>query len=82
MYQRALIGKEKALGPEHTSTLNTVYAYGNIYIELNRVDQAKAFFERARDGYIRNLGPEYKWAVNAFEFWRWPKDKGKWKDKK
>jgi hypothetical protein len=28
MYVRALSGKEKALGPDHTSTLNTVYNFG------------------------------------------------------
>src|SRR5437773_7526126 len=31
MYQRALAGKEKALGPEHTSTLDTVNNLGVLY---------------------------------------------------
>ncbi|KAK4182503.1 hypothetical protein QBC35DRAFT_509877 [Podospora australis] len=31
MYERTLRGKEKALGPEHTSTLNTVHALGILY---------------------------------------------------
>jgi hypothetical protein len=31
MYQRALAGYEKALGPEHTSILNTVHNLGNLY---------------------------------------------------
>jgi hypothetical protein len=29
MYQRALAGKEKALGPDHTSTLDTVDNLGS-----------------------------------------------------
>jgi hypothetical protein len=36
MYNRALAGKEKAWGPEHTSTLNTVNnnlaGKGNLYL--------------------------------------------------
>ncbi|KAH1419519.1 hypothetical protein KXX32_008710, partial [Aspergillus fumigatus] len=31
MYQRALAGKEEALGPDHTSTLNTVHNLGTLY---------------------------------------------------
>ena len=31
MYNRALTGYEKALGPEHTSTLNTLNNLGNLY---------------------------------------------------
>jgi hypothetical protein len=33
MYQQALQGYEKAWGPEHTSTLNTVYSLGKIYYD-------------------------------------------------
>jgi hypothetical protein len=31
MYQRALEGKEKALGLEHTLTLNAITNLGNLY---------------------------------------------------
>ena len=31
MYRRALDGYEKALGPDHTSTLDTVNNLGNLY---------------------------------------------------
>jgi hypothetical protein len=31
MFERALQGREKAWGPEHTSTLNTVNNLGNLY---------------------------------------------------
>ena len=31
MYVRALAGYEKALGPDHTSTLTTVNNLGNLY---------------------------------------------------
>ncbi|KAF2813521.1 uncharacterized protein BDZ99DRAFT_412343 [Mytilinidion resinicola] len=41
MYQRALQGKEKAWGPEHTSTLDTVNNLGLLYADLRRLDEAE-----------------------------------------
>ena len=38
MYQRALQGKEKAWGPEHTSTLDTVNIMGALYNDLGPVN--------------------------------------------
>ena len=36
MYNRALEGKEKTLGPKHTSTLDTVNNFGNsIYLKVS-----------------------------------------------
>jgi hypothetical protein len=40
MYQRALQGREKALGPEHTLTLSTVNNLGLLY--TGRVREAHA----------------------------------------
>jgi hypothetical protein len=33
MYERTLQGYEKALGPEHTSTINIVNNLGNLYAD-------------------------------------------------
>jgi hypothetical protein len=41
MYNRALAGYEKALGPEHTSTLNTVNNLGNLYAESKAVSKMR-----------------------------------------
>ena len=41
MYVRALAGYEKALGPDHTSTLNTVNNLGNLYSDQGKLDKAK-----------------------------------------
>jgi len=49
MYQRALAGKEKALGPEHTSTLNTINNLGNLYINQGRLVEAEAMYQRERE---------------------------------
>ena len=42
MYQRALQGKEKALGPGHTSTLGTVNNLGLLYKIQGRLPEAEA----------------------------------------
>ena len=51
MYQRALEGYEKAWGPEHTSTLDTVNNLGNLYKNQGKMDEAKKMYQRALTGY-------------------------------
>ncbi|KAJ9644080.1 hypothetical protein H2199_003948 [Coniosporium tulheliwenetii] len=41
MYQRALQGREKALGAEHTSTLLTVNNLGNLYADQGKLGEAE-----------------------------------------
>lgn len=55
MYERALRGKEKALGPEHTSTLDTVYNLGILYMDQGRLDESEAMYERALQGKEKAL---------------------------
>ncbi|KAF6789076.1 NB-ARC and TPR domain protein [Colletotrichum sojae] len=59
MYQRALQGKEKALGPDHTSTLDTVNNLGILYRNQGRLKEAEAMYERALQGYEKALGPHH-----------------------
>jgi tetratricopeptide (TPR) repeat protein len=47
MYERALRGHEKAWGPEHTSTLDTVSNLGILYANQGRLSDAEAMYERA-----------------------------------
>ena len=51
MYQRALEGYEKAWGPEHTSTLDTVNNLGNLYKNQGKMNEAKKMYQRALTGY-------------------------------
>jgi tetratricopeptide (TPR) repeat protein len=44
MYQRALAGIEKALGPEHASTLSTV---NNLYRDQGKLAEAEVMYQRA-----------------------------------
>jgi tetratricopeptide (TPR) repeat protein len=59
MYQRALQGKEKAWGPEHTSTIKTVNNLGNLYVNLGRLDEAEKMFQRALQGKEKAWGLEH-----------------------
>ncbi|QPC63176.1 hypothetical protein HYE67_005407 [Fusarium culmorum] len=56
MYDRALQGKEKTLGPEHTSTLDTVNNLGILYKSQGRLDKAEEMYDRALQGYEKALG--------------------------
>lgn len=42
MFMRALAGYEKALGPEHTSTLDTVYNLGDLYRAQGQAGRGRA----------------------------------------
>jgi tetratricopeptide (TPR) repeat protein len=56
MYERALRGKEKALGPEHTSTLDTVNNLGILYADQGKLVEAEQMYERALRGYEKVHG--------------------------
>ncbi|KAJ5893859.1 hypothetical protein N7495_005550 [Penicillium taxi] len=60
MYQRALAGKEKALGPDHTSTLDTVNNLGNLYRDQGKLKEAEEMYQRALAGYEKALGLQHE----------------------
>ena len=59
MYQRALEGKEKAWGLEHTSTLNTINNLGNLYAKQGKMVEAEKMYQRALEGFEKAWGPEH-----------------------
>jgi tetratricopeptide (TPR) repeat protein len=59
MYQRALQGFEKALGAEHTSTLQTVNNLGNLYRKQDKLAEAEQMYQRALQGFEKALGAEH-----------------------
>ena len=59
MYQRALQGKEKALGAEHTSTLDTVHELGSLYKDQGKLGEAEQMYQRALQGTEKALGAEH-----------------------
>jgi tetratricopeptide (TPR) repeat protein len=59
MYQRALRGKEKALGCDHTSTLETVNNLGVLYADQGKLDEAEEMYQRALQGREKALGRDH-----------------------
>ncbi|KAL4733125.1 hypothetical protein BDV11DRAFT_210460 [Aspergillus similis] len=59
MCQRALAGKEKALGPDHTSTLMTVNNLGNLYSNQGKLKEAEEMYQQALAGKEKALGPDH-----------------------
>ena len=51
VYLRALTGYEKAWGPEHTSTLDTVNNLDNLYLNQGKMKEAEDMYLRALAGY-------------------------------
>ena len=58
MYNRALRGCEEALGPNHTSTLDTVNNLGLLYKDQGKLAEAEKMYDRALQGYEDALGPQ------------------------
>lgn len=59
MYMRALVGSEKALGPEHPSTLDTVNNLANLCRSQGKLDEAEQMYMRALAGKEKALGLEH-----------------------
>ena len=59
MYIRALEGKEKALGVDHASTLDTVNNLGSLYKNQGKLDEAEKMYIRALEGYEKALGVDH-----------------------
>ena len=56
MNRRALDGREKAWGPDHTSTLSIVNNLASLYVDQGKHAKAEEMYRRALDGYIRARG--------------------------
>jgi tetratricopeptide (TPR) repeat protein len=52
MYLRALAGREKALGLDHTSTLDTIPNLGNLYGDQGKLEVAEQMCTRAQSREI------------------------------
>ena len=59
MYRRALDGYEKAWGPDHTSTLDTVNNLGLLYADQGKHVEAEKMYRRALDGYTNARGSDH-----------------------
>jgi tetratricopeptide (TPR) repeat protein len=65
MYQRALQGYEKAWGPDHTSTLNTVNNLAALYADQGKLVEAEQMYQRALQGKEKAWGPDHTSTLNT-----------------
>ncbi|KAF2812175.1 FabD/lysophospholipase-like protein [Mytilinidion resinicola] len=65
MYERALQETEEALGPKHTSKLDTVNNLGLLYTDQGKLAEAEQMYERALQGYEEALGPKHTSTLNT-----------------
>jgi tetratricopeptide (TPR) repeat protein len=65
MYERALRGQEMVLGPDHQSTLRTLYNLANVLHDIGNLHEAKKICERAFRGFERVLGPYDQNTLNS-----------------
>ncbi|KAJ5471509.1 hypothetical protein N7530_008866 [Penicillium desertorum] len=68
MCQRALAGKENALGPDHTSTLDTVNHLGVLSKDQRKLKKAEEMYQRALVGTEKALGPDHTSALYTGRF--------------
>ena len=61
----ALVGFENALGPDHPSTLRTVFILGRLYRKWDKMSEADALYQRALSGFEKILGPDHSWTRDA-----------------
>ena len=54
-----MTGKEKAWGPDHTSTLDTVNNLGSLYADQGKMNEAEEMYLRALTGKEKAWGPDH-----------------------
>ena len=61
LYDRALKIREKALGPDHPSTLDTLYNMALLHTSHGDKVKAKEVLDKCLDGHIEAYGPEHQY---------------------
>ena len=59
LYQRALAIREKALGPDHPSTAQSLNNLAALYASQGRYEDAEPLYQRALGIYEKALGPDH-----------------------
>jgi tetratricopeptide (TPR) repeat protein len=67
MYQQALAGYQKVLGPDHTSTLAAINNLGTLYSRQGKLQEAEAMHQQALAGYQKALGPDHTSTLTAID---------------
>lgn len=65
MYRRALAGQERALGPDHPSTLDTVNNLGSLYWVQGKLEPAEQMYQRVLAAQEQSFGPDHSSTLNT-----------------
>ncbi|GIM13817.1 hypothetical protein Vretimale_16879, partial [Volvox reticuliferus] len=65
LHRRALVGRERVLGPDHPHTLASVSGLAELMQSSGRHDHARALHRRAMEGMARVLGSEHPHTLAA-----------------
>ena len=65
IYERALAGYERVIGPDHASTIGIVNNLGALAVAQRRPDDALALFTRALAGREQLFGPGHDLTLNT-----------------
>ena len=81
LYQRAIVGYESSVGPDHLSTLGVVNNLGALELTEGNVVEAQAMYERALAGREKILGMEHVKTMNTCQHLATAmKRRGRWMD--
>jgi tetratricopeptide (TPR) repeat protein len=67
MYQRALNGREKVLGLDHISTLDTVHNLGLLYANQGKLKEAEEVHLRALEGCGKAIGLDHTACIERIQ---------------
>jgi tetratricopeptide (TPR) repeat protein len=65
IYRRAVEGREKVLGKEHTQTLDSVIDLGNAFYNQGKYKAAEEIYQRAAEGREKILGKEHTLTLDS-----------------
>jgi len=67
MYEQALAGYKRVVGPDHISTLGTVDSIGALYLTQGKLVEAKQMLDRALAGFSSILGEQHVDTVKVMD---------------
>lgn len=65
MYKRAMAGKEKALGRDHTSTIRMVNSLELLYADQRRMNKAEKLYQHALASSEQAFGSDHTSTLSA-----------------
>jgi tetratricopeptide (TPR) repeat protein len=65
VFSEGLKAYQKALGPDHISTLHAFLNLGTVYVHQRRLADAERMYQKAVQGFVKTLGPTHVETLDA-----------------